>query len=147
MRLSRAFTVIELIFVIVILGILASVALPKFASTGTNARIAAGKADVMAIRSGILSERQKRLIKGEHSYITAANLDSGGLFGGVLTYPKQNSNSAGNWYAATAGSGTYQFNVDGTTSVQFDYNSSTGTFTCTSGTSTEAQKYCTKMIN
>ncbi|WP_304544691.1 type IV pilin protein [Sulfurimonas microaerophilic] len=145
MKNSKAFTLIELIFVIIVLGILSAIALPKFTSTGTQARIASGKADVMAIRSAIISERQERLIRGEKNYITASNLDNGGLFGGVLTYPKQNSNTSGNWYAATTGSGTYQYNIDGT-NVQFDYNSSTGTFTCTSGSSTQAQKYCRQMI-
>ncbi|MDO8261557.1 MAG: type II secretion system protein, partial [Candidatus Magasanikbacteria bacterium] len=40
MKFSRAFTVIELIFVIVILGILVAVALPKFAETRKQAEIA-----------------------------------------------------------------------------------------------------------
>ncbi len=145
--MKTAFTMIELIFVIVILGILATVALPKFGDTGTQARIASGKADVMAIRSAILAERQKRVIKGDSSYITGTALNNGGLFKGVLTYPKQDSTATGQWHKTSQDENTsvYDYNVDGV-NVQFTYQRSDGTFTCTSGTANQAQKYCTKMI-
>jgi general secretion pathway protein G len=158
MRTSHAFTIIELIFVIVVLGILASVALPKFASTGTQARIAAGKADVSAIRSAILAERQKRIIQGDSTFITPANLDpvAGSLFGGVLTYAKPDSAAVGNWNrtAQTATTSTYNYNVDGT-NVQFIYYSkdvagppaiNAGTFTCDPAAAGDAGAYCKQMI-
>jgi general secretion pathway protein G len=149
MKSSSAFTVIELIFVIVVLGILSAVALPKFAGTGTQARIASGKADVSAIRSGILSERQKRLIKGDSTYISPTSLNTAdGLFAGVLAYPKKDSSNAGQWNktAQDENSTTYNYNVDGT-NVQFTYSKSSGTFTCNPGTeTTDAQKYCARMI-
>ena len=173
MKLSRAFTVIELIFVIVVLGILSAVALPKFASTGDQARVASGKADVMAIRSAILAERQKRIILGMNTFIPNGNgtyvgadgnnysqMDSGNLlFSGVLTYSKQNVNQAGQWRAGAGGigSGTYFYNVDGVTSVAFTYypiqtvvgatTYNAGTFTCNPATgNADADAYCTQMI-
>ena len=57
----KAFTMIELVFVIVVIGILAAIAIPKFAATRDDAQIAKGRSDVAAIRAAIVSERQGRL--------------------------------------------------------------------------------------
>lgn len=129
MKFSRAFTVIELIFVIVVLGILAAVALPKFAATREIADIAKGRGDVATIRTAIANERQSRVILGTPSYPTAAELDAGGLFGGVLTYPMANSATSGNW---SGGNGAYKYWV-GTTDTDFSYDSDTGKLECTAG--------------
>ena len=59
---KNAFTMIELIFVIVVLGILAGVAIPKMAATRDEAKIAKGRSDIASIRSAIVTERQTRLI-------------------------------------------------------------------------------------
>ncbi|MDD2652127.1 MAG: type II secretion system protein [Sulfurimonas sp.] len=142
MKRSHAFTVIELIFVIVVLGILASVALPKFAGVREQADIAKGKGDVATIRAAIANNRQKNVVLGSGgSYITAANLDTGGLFGGVLITPMTPSSTSGHWDNNGAnGNGSYRYWV-GSTSTQFDYNATTGSFGCTSGT------YCNQLTN
>lgn len=134
MNFSRAFTIIELIFVIVVLGILAGVALPKFADTREMADIAKGRGDVATIRTAIANERQSRVILGTPSYPTTVELDAGGLFGGVLMSPMTpNSQTSGNWYNNSLGDGTYEFRV-GSTATPFTYNPNTGTFTCPAGT-------------
>ena len=144
---------IELVFVIVILGILASVALPRFSATRTDAQISKGRADVSSIRSAIVTERQSRLIQGVNTFIpngagtyvatngsTYKQMDNGGLFGGVLTYPIANLAATDGKWSATAGSGTYVFRI-GTVDTSFDYNASTGIFDCASGT------YCSNLTD
>lgn len=140
MKFSRAFTLIELVFVIVVLGILAAVALPKFGSTREMADIAKGRGDVATIRTGIVNERQTRIIKGDSAWITASNLDgnvSGKLFGGILTYPMTSSATASNW---SGGNGTYIYRV-GDSQNTFAYTSADGKFLCTSGAE------CSKLVD
>jgi len=138
MKMTKAFTLIELVFVIVILGVLAAVALPKFTKTKELADVAKGRTDIATIRAAIVNERQSRLILGVNSYID--KLSTGGvgekLFTGngagrnLLTYGITAGTASGTW--AIVSDTRYTFNVDGTLTT-FDYNSSTGIFTCAAG--------------
>ncbi len=64
---KSAFTMIELIMVIVVIGILAGIAIPKFAETGKMAYISRAESTVAALRSAIATERQKRILRGDTS--------------------------------------------------------------------------------
>ena len=141
---KNAFTMIELVFVIVVLGILAAVALPKFAATRNDAVLAKAKADVSAIRSSIVTERQSRLIKGDSTWITKLS-NGGNLFTGsdsnhtLLSY----GITPGEWAhgAVTASTDTYTFTTGGSV-YTFVYSNSNaaaanrGTFKCTGVTGT-----------
>jgi len=154
---KTAFTMIELIFVIVIMGILAAVAIPKFAQSKTQADIAKGRSDVATIRTAIMNERQKRLLTGDNSYINGTDLDDTGLFDGVLTYPETDSQTDGHWHAVSSDVNTskYYFRVNGV-DVLFTYHKNeitvgtttfkAGTFTCDADKDgNESQKYCYKL--
>ena len=69
---KKGFTLIELLIVVVIIGILAAIAIPKFASTKDKAYVAAMKSDL------------RNLATYEEQY--AAD-NSGAYFGGTATNP------------------------------------------------------------
>ena len=140
-----AFTMIELVFVIVVLGILAAIAIPKIAATRDDAEVAKIRSDVASIRSAIVSERQMRLLRGEVEYITeldrsvASNTANVALFDGndtshiLLQYPiftsLQSSGvpTSGKWLKINTNS--YRVSAGGTL-VDFNYSSNNGRFTC-----------------
>ena len=144
---KNAFTMIELIFVIVILGILASVALPKFAATRTDAEISKARSDIASIRSSIVTERQTRLIKGDSSWIGKLSIDGENLFTGedenktLLTY----GIAPDKWQKTN--DTTYTYTSENTV-LTFTYDNATGRFTCSTTAGSDAQKtLCKKLIN
>jgi len=72
--MKKAFTMLELTFVIVIIGVLSAIAIPKFAATRDDAEISKGRAEVAAMRSAIATERQKRILRGIFTNITNAEI-------------------------------------------------------------------------
>ena len=154
MRLRNAFTMTELIFVIVVIGILAAIAIPNIGGSVVQAQIASAKADVMALRSAILNERQKRLMRGQNDFIATLSSGSTGdgqaLFDGdgtrvLFSYPRISKSASGKWVrggvGAAGGTETYTFRVD-TTPVVFTYFRNNGTFTCNRNAGGSAGTYC-----
>ena len=61
--MKKAFTMIELIFVIAILGVLAMVAIPRLVGSKEDAEITRVRAEIAAIRSSIQTYRGANLLK------------------------------------------------------------------------------------
>ena len=91
LKTQNAFTMLELIFVIVIIGILSAVAIPKFAVNRDDAVISKAKATVSSVRSALATERQKRILSGDFTAITS--LQSAG---GVNVFSTFSADLAGN---------------------------------------------------
>ena len=136
--MKNAFTMIELIFVIVVLGILSAVAIPKFAASRTDAVIAKTRSDISSIRAAIVTERQSRLIRGEKNYISQLHTDGSSTFfdtngsNQLLMYGIKAIDKDEHWQPSPTTNGdttTYVFKILGT-DVSFDYNSTLGTFDC-----------------
>jgi len=146
MRRMQAFTVIELIFVIVVLGILASIAVPRFSATRDDAVISKGRAQVAAIRSAIMTIHQMGILQGQSNWPT--HLDNANtntnqpLFGGIdenadgtvetlLSYPLFSNTTDGSWMKGNQNGDVdpYFFRVLGV-NVNFDYNTTNQIFDC-----------------
>jgi len=79
-----AFTMIELVFVIVIIGILSAIAVPKFAATRDDAIIVKARSTIAAVRSAIATERQKQILRGGFADLNKTAI--GTNFANLLTY-------------------------------------------------------------
>jgi len=104
--MKKAFTMVELVFAIVVIGILSAIAIPKFAATRDDAIVSKGRAEVAAMRSAIAMERQKRILSGNFNDITGSDVN------GLMDYGLGDKWSlSGNTFTFTSPVGTCSFTV------------------------------------
>jgi MSHA pilin protein MshA len=100
---KKGFTLIELVMVIVILGILSAVAIPKFVDLTTEAKISATKGALGAIRSTVAIQYAKNATSGIASFPTGVTTE---LFADELIPVNKLNNSTSVGNVTTAPSGT-----------------------------------------
>ena len=69
-KTRKAFTITELVFVIVVIGILSAIAIPKFQESAISAHDAKAKSQIIAVMSAVATERQRRILRGDFTPIT-----------------------------------------------------------------------------
>lgn len=132
--MKKAFTLIELVFVIVILGVLATVAIPKLIVTRDDAEIAKAKSQIAAVRSGIQLKRNEMILSGTQGY--PASLEDGTCcFGGILS-TRIEQRKDDNSYGWELKDGKYSINTN-KEKVDFTYSASDGSFKCTERSSSD----------
>lgn len=139
--MKKAFTMVELIFVIVILGILAMVALPRLAGSKKDAEITRAKAEIAAIRSAIQTYRGANLLSqkpgsGYPDDLKAETIEK------ITNGTKLGSN----WSVSEDGN-TLTLRI-GSETTDFKYNKDKGSLTCqNSDATTTTDTLCKKVDN
>ncbi|MGC9351104.1 MAG: type II secretion system protein [Sulfurovum sp.] len=134
----KAFTMVELVFVIVVIGILAAIAVPKLAATRGDAEIVKAKNTVSAVRNSVATKRQKQILSGDTATgITALSSQTGynkPIFDAfnndtsdpVLAYGLTSCKDASAkacWYTADKVNYTYKMPVSGSVDFNLTNNS------------------------
>ena len=142
LKSREAFTMLELVFVIVIIGILAAVAIPRLMFTRDDAIVVKGRSEVAAIRNGISLQKSRNMLRASSSPYPAildkatANSAHKRLFflndgntSNILDYPiYSKKNADGHWWKES--NTTYDFFITQDKNVSFTYNPTTGSFDC-----------------
>lgn len=76
--IRRAFTFLEVMVVVVMIGILAAIVVPQFSGVTADAKASALKASVAGWRSGISAYRTRQLLAGNAPYPTLTELTTAG---------------------------------------------------------------------
>ena len=149
--MKKAFTLIELIFVIVIIGVLASVAIPKFKNLTTHAKSSGVKSVVTSIQSSIDNIHGQWIINDNYNWKCKKDnsiglneqgypekLDSGSgennLFKCVLKIPIpacSDGKTNGCWKEEE--DKKYSYYYSSSKVLKIEYNATNGTLDCLNG--------------
>lgn len=127
---QRAFSLIELIFAVVIISVIAIVAIPNFKSVKNKTDMVKIKSDIALIRDALNQYKNKNILSSSNDSLDS--LDDGGeyLFINILKTPiiATTSPKASYWMKVT--DTKYKVWLDTQSAVEFVYNSSQYTFEC-----------------
>jgi len=114
----RAFTLVELIAVIVVLAILSAVAVPKYFDYSAKAKESAARGIIGGVRSAIANFYANQAVNGSARYPTLVELQTvGTVMQEVLAQNPYNSSAtiaAATWAATPPVSGANGYNYDAT---------------------------------
>jgi MSHA pilin protein MshA len=132
-QIQKGFTLIELIVVIVILGILAATALPKFADLSTDARWASAQGALGAINSAAAIVHATALVKGQTASTGTVTLEGSNITT-IFGYPDVTATgiqlaaniTSQNYTISAAGTSPQTFAPKGVTTVSTTPNTAAG---------------------
>ncbi len=154
MLTKRAFSVLEIVFAVLIIAIIASIAIPKLLNNKLQTNIVKTKGDIALIRKAIKEDFNTQIMKqNSNEYIEKldnAIVDKSGveLFTGVesrslLEYPfystSSSENESGKWIKFS--DSKYEIILDSDIKVEFIYDNSDGSFECD-----KDEEYCMELM-
>jgi len=154
--MKKSFSMIELIFVIIIIGILSAIAIPKLFATRDDAIITKIRSDVSTIRSAIANVHSKNLMKGNNAYPEALDdaannqegeelFDGNSTVGYLLDYPIYSKDADGHWMKTDDTNYTVKI-MD--TVIKFNYyKDNRGKFDCNGLNSGKADDICKQLTH
>jgi prepilin-type N-terminal cleavage/methylation domain-containing protein len=127
---KKAFSLIEIIFVLFIIAVIITAAVSKFGTTLNNTYMTKLKSDVLQIRSGINQYKNSMILKNKNDTLNQLDDNDAMLFNLILQTPilASSNNKADSWNKISATK--YTFYINNQTFLTFNYNATNFTFDC-----------------
>lgn len=137
--MKKSFSILEIIFIITVIAIFITIAIPKLFDNLSQANLLKLKSDIALIKSGIKQYKQKQLLANQNNNLENLEQNNNLLFEYILTKPiRSNTNSSGAWSKSLPN--RYKAWVNSTQFVTFIYNPTTSQFNCD-----KSQSYCKEL--
>jgi general secretion pathway protein G len=130
MRLNNknSFSILELIFIVVIMGILATVSIPKLLNTKDNASIIRVQNDLNVIQNGLKEYQTKHILQNDDGVLDSLDKDDISLFSNILETPFVASDDINCWTKIS--NIKYRYNLSSNQNIEFIYDKDDFSFSC-----------------
>jgi len=137
---KRSFSLIEIIFTIAIISILAIVTIPKLQNSLTKTTNIKIKSDIMLIKDALYNYKTKYILSNETTTIESLDDNNKELFSKILKYPiiSNSSQKLGTWEKLA--NDRYIVWIEDDQPLEFIYDKSNITFDC-DHTNSDCQNY------
>ena len=136
----KGFSLIEIIFSIMIISILASIAIPKLWNTSLKTTLLKARSDMIVIQNGLNQYKTKNILKNITTPLSSLD-DDENLFFKILKKPfVQNKNNVNSW--SKESNNIYHFWINKNESIKFIYDKNNNTFICN-----KTNENCQKILN
>jgi len=126
--MKKAFSLIEIIFTLMVISIIVTVAVSKFDLALNSSKLNKIKADIILIRAGINLYKNSLILKNDSSSFITLDENNNVLFSRILETPIQASSKEWTQTSATR----YKIFIDSENSIEFIFDSTKYTFDCDS---------------
>ena len=124
----KSFSLIEIIFTIVILAVIATIALPRLFSTTNENSFIQLKSDIATIQNALFNYKKNAVLQNLPQTLDSLDEDNINLFNKILKHPIIATNEYPFWSKNSQES--YIFHFSQKEQLEFTYNSSEFTFSC-----------------
>lgn len=127
---KKAFSLLEIIFVLIVMSVITTLAVSKFDTAFTNTNVTKIKSDILQIRAGINSYKSKMILKDSDDDLEQLDDNDMMLFNKILQNPILSSNEpiAKAWTKIS--NSKYKVYVSHESFIEFYYDNKTYIFDC-----------------
>ncbi|MEA3498984.1 MAG: hypothetical protein U9R16_07995 [Campylobacterota bacterium] len=126
----KSFSLLEIIFAIAIISIIAIVAIPKLGGSLNKANSIKIKSDIVLIREGLNRYKNSSILANNTTKLETLEDDNKLLFNKIISYPIASSNINKSTHWNKISNSKYLVWIDSDTSLVFNYDKLNYTFDC-----------------
>jgi general secretion pathway protein G len=127
---KKAFSLLEIIFVLIVMSVITTLAVSKFDTAFTNTNVTKIKSDILQIRAGINSYKSKMILKDSDDDLEQLDDNDIMLFNKILENPILSSNEPIVKAWTKLSNSKYKVYVTNHSFLEFHYDNETYIFDC-----------------